>query len=81
LLDEPVAGMNDTEGDELGQIFRKLAQRGIAILLIEHNMRFVMSLCDELYVVATGGLVDHGAPGTVRSNPRVIEAYLGGELC
>ena len=81
LLDEPVAGMNDTEGDELGQIFRKLAQRGIAILLIEHNMRFVMSLCDELYVVATGELVDHGAPETVRANPRVIEAYLGGEAC
>jgi branched-chain amino acid transport system ATP-binding protein len=81
LLDEPVAGMNDTEGDELGQIFRKLAERGIAILLIEHNMRFVMSLCDELYVVATGELIDHGAPETVRANPRVIEAYLGGEVC
>jgi branched-chain amino acid transport system ATP-binding protein len=81
LLDEPVAGMNDTEGDELGQIFRKLARRGIAILLIEHNMRFVMSLCDELYVVATGELVDHGAPEKVRANPRVIEVYLGGEVC
>ena len=81
LLDEPVAGMNDSEGDELGQIFRKLAQRGIAILLIEHNMRFVMSLCDEIYVVATGELIDHGAPDAVRANPRVIEAYLGGEVC
>ncbi len=81
LLDEPVAGMNDTEADELGQIFRKLAQRGIAILLIEHNMRFVMSLCDEICVVATGELVDHGAPEAVRANPRVIEAYLGGEVC
>jgi branched-chain amino acid transport system ATP-binding protein len=81
LLDEPVAGMNDTEGDELGKIFRKLAERGIAILLIEHNMRFVMSLCDELYVVATGELIDHGAPETVRANSRVIEAYLGGEVC
>jgi branched-chain amino acid transport system ATP-binding protein len=81
LLDEPVAGMNDTEAEELGQIFRRLAQRGIAILLIEHNMRFVMAICDELYVVATGELVDHGAPETVRANPRVIEAYLGGEVC
>ena len=81
LLDEPVAGMNDSEADELGLIFRKLARRGIAILLIEHNMRFVMSLCDELHVVATGELVDHGAPETVRANPRVIEAYLGGEVC
>src|SRR5258708_7861672 len=81
LLDEPVAGMNDAEADELGQIFRKLAQRGIAILLIAHNMRFVMSVCDELYVIATGELVDHGMPDAIRANPRVIEAYLGGELC
>jgi len=81
LLDEPVAGMNDTEGEELGRIFRKLATRGIAILLIEHNMRFVMALCDEIYVVATGELIDHGAPESVRANPRVIEAYLGGEAC
>jgi branched-chain amino acid transport system ATP-binding protein len=81
LLDEPVAGMNDSEAEELGQIFRRLAQRGIAILLIEHNMRFVMAQCDEIYVVATGELVDHGAPETVRANPRVIEAYLGGEVC
>lgn len=81
LLDEPVAGMNDTEAEELGRIFRKLAARGIAILLIEHNMRFVMALCDEIYVVATGELIDHGAPDKVRANPRVIEAYLGGEAC
>ena len=81
LLDEPVAGMNDTEAEELGRIFRKLATRGIAILLIEHNMRFVMALCDEIYVVATGELIDHGAPESVRANPRVIEAYLGGEAC
>jgi branched-chain amino acid transport system ATP-binding protein len=81
LLDEPVAGMNDTEAEELGRIFRKLAARGIAILLIEHNMRFVMALCDEIYVVATGELIDHGAPDKVRANPKVIEAYLGGEAC
>jgi branched-chain amino acid transport system ATP-binding protein len=81
LLDEPVAGMNDTEAEELGQIFRRLARRGIAILLIEHNMRFVMTLCDEIYVVATGELIDHGAPDAVRANPRVIDAYLGGEAC
>jgi branched-chain amino acid transport system ATP-binding protein len=81
LLDEPVAGMNDIEAEELGRVFRKLAERGIGILLIEHNMRFVMSLCDEVYVVASGELIDHGSPQTVRSNPRVIEAYLGGETC
>ncbi len=81
LLDEPVAGMNDTEAEELGQIFRRLARRGIAVLLIEHNMRFVMTLCDEIYVVATGELIDHDTPDAVRANPRVIDAYLGGEVC
>jgi len=81
LLDEPVAGMNDAEAEELGRVFRRLAARGIAILLIEHNMRFVMALCDEIYVVATGELIDHGQPDKVRANPRVIEAYLGGEAC
>jgi branched-chain amino acid transport system ATP-binding protein len=81
LLDEPVAGMNDTETEALGRIFRKLAARGTAILLIEHNMRFVMALCDEIYVVATGELIDHGTPDKVRANPRVIEAYLGSEAC
>jgi branched-chain amino acid transport system ATP-binding protein len=81
LLDEPVAGMNDTEAEALGRIFRKLAARGTAILLIEHNMRFVMALCDEIYVVATGELIDHGTPDKVRANPRVIEAYLGSEAC
>ncbi len=81
LLDEPVAGMNNTEAEELGRIFRKLAARGIAILLIEHNMRLVMALCDEIYVVATGELIDHGTPDKVRANPRVIEAYLGAEAC
>jgi branched-chain amino acid transport system ATP-binding protein len=81
LLDEPVAGMNNTEAEELGRIFRKLAAGGIAILLIEHNMRFVMALCDEIYVVATGELIDHGTPDKVRANPRVIEAYLGAETC
>jgi len=81
LLDEPAAGMNDVESAELGAMFRRFAERGLAVLVIEHNMQLVMSLCDELYVLESGELIAHGAPEQVRNDARVIEAYLGGELC
>lgn len=77
LLDEPVAGMNDPEADSLGEIYGALAAEGMAILLIEHNMRFVMSVCREIYVLDTGRLIAHGDPVSVRNNPAVIAAYLG----
>ena len=77
LLDEPVAGMNDVEAESLGRIFRRLADDGMAILLIEHNMRFVMSLCDTLYVLQSGALIAAGPPVVVAHDPRVIDAYLG----
>jgi branched-chain amino acid transport system ATP-binding protein len=81
LLDEPVAGMGDVEADKLAVIFRRLAVRGLAVLLIEHNMRLVMSLCDEVYVLASGELIAHGAPEQVRTDSAVIDAYLGDEVC
>lgn len=77
LLDEPVAGMNDAEAYSLADIFRSVADQGVAILLIEHNMRFVMSLCEHIYVLASGRLIAEGTPDEVGRNSRVIEAYLG----
>ncbi len=77
LLDEPVAGMNDVEANELGVIFRELAAGGMAVLLIEHNMRFVTKLCEHIYVLDGGRLIAEGAPKQVTSDPAVIAAYLG----
>ena len=77
LLDEPVAGMNDVEAGELGQIFSELAASGMAVLLIEHNMRFVTRLCEHVYVLDGGRLIAEGAPKQVVSDPAVIAAYLG----
>lgn len=77
LLDEPVAGMNDVEANELGVVIRELAKAEIGVLLIEHNMRFVMSHCDTVYVLDSGRLIASGSPAAVSADPAVIEAYLG----
>jgi branched-chain amino acid transport system ATP-binding protein len=78
LLDEPVAGMNDVESRNLGAIVRDLATEGIGIVLIEHNMRFVMELCDLIHVIDSGRLIASGDAETVRNDAAVIRAYLGG---
>jgi branched-chain amino acid transport system ATP-binding protein len=79
LLDEPVAGMNPTEKMELSAfILRICEQNGITILLIEHDMKFVMNLCERIRVMDYGRSIAEGAPDEIRNNPEVISAYLGG---
>lgn len=80
LLDEPVAGMNDGEAAELSGLIRSLCNGGLSILLIEHDMQFVMSLCSRLFVLNFGSLIASGDPAAVQANEDVLEAYLGEEV-
>lgn len=77
LLDEPAAGMNRVETDQLLLLLRELRRRGMAIVLIEHDMKLVMRISDGIYVMDHGELLTSGVPETVVADPRVIEAYLG----
>jgi ABC-type branched-subunit amino acid transport system ATPase component/ABC-type branched-subunit amino acid transport system permease subunit len=78
LLDEPAAGLGDVESAELAHLVKRLASDwGMGILLVEHDMNFVMSVCDELVVLDFGRLISQGTPDQVRSDPAVIAAYLG----
>jgi branched-chain amino acid transport system ATP-binding protein len=78
LLDEPAAGLNPQETGELMGLLHDLQQQyDLAILLIEHNMKFVMHICQRLTVLDHGLTIAQGAPDMVRSHPRVIQAYLG----
>ena len=77
LLDEPVAGMNHDEAETVRTLLLGLRRDGLSILLIEHDMAFVMNLCDYLYVLDFGVLIAQGTPDEVRINPAVLDAYLG----
>ncbi|MGD8703429.1 MAG: ABC transporter ATP-binding protein [Desulfosarcina sp.] len=81
LLDEPAAGMNPKETKALDELILKIREtEGISILLIEHDMKLVMSLSDRIFVMDYGKMIAQGTPSEIRENPAVIKAYLGEEI-
>ncbi|MBI5669907.1 MAG: ABC transporter ATP-binding protein [Chloroflexi bacterium] len=79
LLDEPTAGMNPVETEQLGEQIIQLRAEGLTVLVIEHDMSLIHQVCDEVYVLNFGQIIAHGTPEQIKQNPVVIEAYLGRE--
>ncbi|MBW4845755.1 MULTISPECIES: ABC transporter ATP-binding protein [unclassified Lacrimispora] len=79
LLDEPAAGMNSREKEELNSYLRKILTKGVTILIVEHDMKLMMDITDRLFVLNYGQKLAEGSPGEIQKNPEVIAAYLGGD--
>ena len=80
LLDEPAAGMNESECEELIALLRRIRDQGVTVLLVEHHMQVVMAVCDRILVLNFGRAIAEGTPAAVRDDPAVNAAYLGTEV-
>ncbi|HEY3321929.1 MAG TPA: ABC transporter ATP-binding protein [Planctomycetota bacterium] len=79
LLDEPASGLNTHETEALGRLIRRIRDRGITVLLVEHDMSLVMDICDEIVVLNSGVKVAEGTPQAIQNNEEVVRVYLGAE--
>jgi branched-chain amino acid transport system permease protein len=77
LLDEPAGGINPTLIERMGDMIRELNAQGKTFLIVEHNMPFVLGLCDPVLVLASGTCICHGHPDHIQRDPKVLDAYLG----
>jgi branched-chain amino acid transport system ATP-binding protein len=78
-LDEPAAGLDSDESEQLGRRLKGLVANGTSLLLVDHDMGLVLSVCDRIYVLDLGRVIAEGTPQEIRTSPQVIEAYLGEE--
>ncbi len=80
MMDEPAAGLNDTETLEMRSLIRRICEAGVTVLLVEHNMGLVMQVSDRILVLDYGSRLAEGTPEEIQNDPKVIQAYLGGEV-
>jgi branched-chain amino acid transport system ATP-binding protein len=78
MLDEPAAGLNSEEASEMKQRIEKINELGASLIVVDHNMRFIMSLCHRIVVLDYGEMIAEGTPVEIQRNEKVIKAYLGG---